>query len=61
MLWDGQNNREINAALQEHVRSGHLTKSDFGWSSPAPMKALFEEYSDVQDSCPKETPWVAQR
>jgi hypothetical protein len=61
MLWDGQNNREINAALQEHVRAGHLIKSDFGWSSPAPMKALFEEYSDVQDSCPKEAPGVAQQ
>jgi hypothetical protein len=60
-LWNGDNNREINSALENHFRSGHLTKSDFGWSSPAQLKALFQQYSDASDMCAKEQPWVAQR
>ena len=61
ILWNGDNNREINAALDEHVRTGHLMKSDFGWSSPAQLKALFQQYPDVADTCGKEQPSVAQR
>jgi hypothetical protein len=61
MLWNGDNNREIKAALDEHVRAGHLMKSDFGWSSPAQLKALFQQYPDARDTCAKEQPSVAQR
>lgn len=60
-LWNGDNNREINSALENHAREGHLIKSDFGWSSPAQLAPLFEKYSGAEDTCPKEQPGVAQR
>jgi hypothetical protein len=60
-LWNGDNNREINSALENHAREGHLIKSDFGWSSPAQLTPLFEKYSGAQDTCPKQQPGVAQR
>ena len=61
MLWNGDNNREIKAALDEHVRAGHLMKSDFHWSSPAQLRARFQQYPDARDTCAKEQPSVAQR
>ena len=58
-LWNGDNNRQIATALERHVSDGRLIKSDFGWSSPEPMKALFQKNPAAKDSCAKEQPWVA--
>jgi hypothetical protein len=58
-LWDGENNRAIMNALAKHIRDGRLTKSDFGWSSPAALKAQFQQYVDASDTCANERPWVA--
>lgn len=59
ILWDGQNNRSIMAALEHHVQYGHLKKSDFGWSAPAALKGLLDKYPNAPDYCAKERPWVA--
>jgi len=58
-LWDSENNRAIARALEKHIRDGHLTKSDFGWSAPAAIKAQLQQYADVPDPCPNERTWVA--
>lgn len=58
-LWNGDNNRQIYAALDAHIRTGRLAKSDFGFASPAPLKATFQQQSGAADSCAKEKPWVA--
>ncbi len=58
-LWNGPNNRAIAAALDNHFHFGRLNKSDFGWSSPAPLKAQFQQYAGAPDMCAKEQKWVA--
>jgi hypothetical protein len=60
-LWNGQNNRSIAAALENHIRYGRLKKSDFGWSAPAALQSQFEKYAGAPDMCAKEPPWVAAK
>lgn len=58
-LWNGANNRRIVSALENHIRSGRLTKSDFGWSVPAQLKPLLQQHAGAADICVKEQRWVA--
>jgi hypothetical protein len=60
-LWDGDNNRAIVSALEDHIRAGRLTKSDFGWSAPVEIKALLDKYVDAPDDCAKDHPSVANK
>jgi hypothetical protein len=60
-LWNGQNSQSITAALQDHIRNGRLTKSDFGWSAPATLKSELEKYAGAPDTCVNEHPWVASK
>lgn len=52
-LWDSPRNRAINAALVRDTSSGRLIKADFGWSIPAPMKPMLDQYKGTSDNCPK--------
>jgi hypothetical protein len=51
-LWNSPRNRAIDKALADNVRSGRLTRSDFGFSSPEPLRALLSEHSQATDNCP---------
>lgn len=53
-LWNSDNNQAITAALEDHVRSGHLNRSDFGIWPPAALKLTLEEYAGAADTCPNE-------
>lgn len=61
ILWNNDQSNAIAAALEEHIRFGRLTKSDFGWSVPAPLKAQLAQFSSAPDMCGKERPWTAAR
>jgi len=52
-LWDSPRNRAITAALMQDAGSGRLIKADFGWSTPAAMKSMFDQYKGITDNCPK--------
>jgi hypothetical protein len=52
-LWDSPHNRAINAALRQDASNGRLIKADFGWTTPAAMKSIFDQYKGAADSCPK--------
>jgi hypothetical protein len=52
-LWDSPRNRAISAALVQDVSSGRLIKADFGWSTPAAMKSMLDQYKGATDNCPK--------
>jgi hypothetical protein len=52
-LWDSPRNRAISAALRHDASSGRLIKADFGWTTPATMKAIFDQYKSAPDNCPK--------
>lgn len=58
-LWDNANNRAIMTALEMHIKYGRLRQSDFGWSTPEPLKGMLQKYSDAPDYCDKAHPWVA--
>jgi hypothetical protein len=51
-LWNSPRNRAIDKALADNVRNGRLTRSDFGFSSPEPLRALLSEHSQNGDNCP---------
>jgi hypothetical protein len=52
-LWDSPRNRAITAALMQDAGSGRLIKADFGWSAPAAMKSMLDQYKGKADNCPK--------
>lgn len=52
-LWDSPRNRAISAALKQDASSGRLIKADFGWTMPAAMKSIFDQYKGAADNCPK--------
>jgi len=52
-LWDSPRNRTINAALKQDASNGRLIKADFGWTTPAAMKSIFDQYKGAADNCPK--------
>lgn len=51
-LWDSPRNRAIDQALADNVRSGRLSRSDFGFSSPEPLRAILAANTDAADNCP---------
>ena len=57
-LWNSGNNRAIAAALEDHIRNSRLIKADFGWTTPAQLKASLTRTATA-DMCAKERPWVA--
>jgi hypothetical protein len=61
ILWNNDQSSAIAAALEDHIRSGRLNKSDFGWSVPVPLKAQLAEFSSTPDMCGKERPWTAAK
>lgn len=52
-LWDSPRNRAISAALRQDASNGRLIKADFGWTTPAAMKSIFDQYKGAADNCPK--------
>jgi len=52
-LWDSPRNRAINAALVQDTSSGRLIKADFGWTTPAAMKSMLNQYKGTTDNCPR--------
>jgi hypothetical protein len=52
-LWDSPRNRAINAALMQDTSNGRLIKADFGWTVPAAMKPLLDQYKGTTDNCPR--------
>jgi hypothetical protein len=52
-LWDSPRNRAINAALATDAGTGRLIKADFGWTVPAAMKPLLDQYKGTTDNCPR--------
>jgi hypothetical protein len=50
-LWNSPRNRAIDQALAAHVRSGRLTRADFGWSTPEPLRPLLAQHSGAADAC----------
>lgn len=54
-FWDSGRNRQISAAIETAIREGKLSKSDFGWSSPAALKTLLAQYAKAPDQCPTRT------
>jgi hypothetical protein len=52
-LWDSPRNRAINAALMQDTSSGRLIKADFGWTTPAAMKSMLNQYKGTTDNCPR--------
>ena len=52
-LWDSPRNRAITAALTQDAGDGRLVKADFGWTAPAAMKPMFEQYKGTPDTCPR--------
>jgi hypothetical protein len=52
-LWDSPRNRAITAALVQDTGNGRLVKADFGWTAPAVMKPMFDQYKGTADNCPK--------
>jgi hypothetical protein len=52
-LWDSPRNRAINAALIQDTSSGRLIKADFGWTTPAAMKPMLNQYTGTTDNCPR--------
>jgi hypothetical protein len=53
-VWNSPRNQAIEAALANHIKNGRLKKSDFGWSNPKPLAALFEQNADAADRCASE-------
>jgi len=53
-VWDSARNRAIDAALRDNIRTGRLIKSDFGLSTPAVLKPLFQQQA-AADTCPANT------
>ena len=52
-FWDSPRNRAISAALRHDASNGRLIRSDFGWTTPAAMKSIFDQYGGAADNCPK--------
>jgi len=52
-LWDSPRNRAITAALMQDTGNGRLIKADFGWTAPAAMKPMFDQYKGTADNCPR--------
>jgi hypothetical protein len=52
-LWDSPRNRAISAALIQDASSGRLIKADFGWSTPAAMRPMLDQYKGKTDNCPR--------
>lgn len=52
-LWDSPRNRAITAALVQDTGNGRLVKADFGWTAPAAMKPMFDQYKGSTDNCPR--------
>jgi hypothetical protein len=52
-LWDRPRNRAISAALRQDAGSGRLIKADFGWSTPAAIKSMLDQYKGKTDNCPQ--------
>jgi hypothetical protein len=52
-LWDSPRNRAITAALVQDTGNGRLVKADFGWTAPAVMKPMFDQYKGTADNCPR--------
>jgi hypothetical protein len=50
-LWDSPRNREIQAAIEDNIRTGRLSKADFGWSVPAMLKPQLERHAAARDTC----------
>jgi ABC-type proline/glycine betaine transport system substrate-binding protein len=50
-LWDSPRNRAIAAALRQDAGNGRLIKADFGWTVPAAMRSIFDEYKGATDNC----------
>lgn len=61
ILWNNDQSSAIAAAMEDHIRSGRLNKSDFGWSAPAALKAPLAQFSGAPDICGKERPWTAAK
>jgi hypothetical protein len=57
-LWNSPLNRAIDAALEAAIRQGRLTRGDFGWSAPASLKPLLEQYAGAPDGCRNEAAWA---
>jgi hypothetical protein len=52
-LWNSQRSRAIDKALADNIRSGRLTRGDFGFSSPEPLQPLLaQRHSQGPDTCP---------
>ncbi len=49
----GERMGEWKAARIREASSGRLIKADFGWSIPAPMKPMLDQYKGTSDNCPK--------
>jgi hypothetical protein len=52
-LWDSPRNRAITAALMQDTGNGRLIKADFGWTTPAAMKPMLDQYKGTADNCPR--------
>ena len=50
-FWDGRRNREIASTIEAAIHDGKLSKRDFGWSAPAPLKASLDRYAAAPDLC----------
>jgi hypothetical protein len=52
-LWNSPRSRAIDKALADNIRSGRLTRGDFGFSSPEPLQPLLaQQHSQGPDTCP---------
>lgn len=54
-LWNSPRNRAIDQALAAHVKSGRLSRADFGFFMPDAVQPLLVQHTGAVDECASNT------